>query len=181
MKKNALFICFLILFSTQVSYAQNTILINASKVKEPVISYPFDMGNPGHEGKEIRINNLYMTIGGKPVIPVMGEMHFSRVPRQNWQDILLKMKAAGITIVSTYIFWIHHEEIEGQFNWSGNEDFRAFLKLCKKDGLFVFVRNWPVEPWRSSKWRISGLAVGKEIYSSPFKRSGLSAICGPIF
>lgn len=153
MKKNALFICFLILFSTQFSYAQNTILINASKVKEPVISYPFDMGNPGHEGKEIRINNLYMTIGGKPVIPVMGEMHFSRVPRQNWQDILLKMKAAGITIVSTYIFWIHHEEIEGQFNWSGNRDLRAFLKLCKKDGLYAFVR---IGPWSHGEVRNGG-------------------------
>ncbi len=153
MIKKTLIICSLILFSSQVSYAQNIISINASKIKEPAITNPFHMGNPGPVGKEIRINNLYMTIGGKPVIPVMGEMHFSRVPRQNWQDILLKMKAAGITVVSTYIFWIHHEEIEGQFNWSGNENFRAFLKLCKKDGLYVFAR---IGPWSHGEVRNGG-------------------------
>lgn len=142
-----------VLFCSQMAYAQHSISINASKVKEPAISHPYDMGNPGPAGKKIRINNLYMTIGGKPVIPVMGEMHFSRVPRKEWQDILLKMKAAGINIVSTYVFWIHHEEIEGQFNWSGNENFRAFLKLCKKDGLYVFAR---IGPWSHGEVRNGG-------------------------
>ncbi|HKI46529.1 MAG TPA: beta-galactosidase, partial [Balneolales bacterium] len=111
------------------------------------------MGNPGPAGKEIEINNHYMTIGGKPVLPVMGEVHYVRYPKNEWQDILLKMKANGIDIVSTYVFWIYHEEIEGQFDWSGNRDLRAFLKLCQKDGLHVFVR---IGPWCHGEVRNGG-------------------------
>ncbi|HKJ32935.1 MAG TPA: beta-galactosidase, partial [Balneolales bacterium] len=152
--KKYLFLIICLAFSyTQSTWAQQTISIDASKVKEPKISYPFNMGNPGPAGKQIKINNLYMTMGGKPMLPVMGEMHFSRVPRKKWQDILLKMKAAGIQVISTYVFWIHHEEIEGQFNWSGNENFRAFLKLCKKDGLYVFAR---IGPWSHGEVRNGG-------------------------
>ena len=49
----------------------------------------------------------------------MGEMHYSRVPAAEWREELLKMKAGGVEIVATYVFWIHHEEIEGQWDWSG--------------------------------------------------------------
>ena len=35
------------------------------------------------------------------------------------------MKAGGVDIVATYVFWIHHEEIEGQFDWSGRAQFAA--------------------------------------------------------
>jgi beta-galactosidase len=99
----------------------------------------FNMGNAGPAGKEIKINTRYLTIGGVPQIPVMGEMQFSRIAKERWEDVILKMKSAGINIISTYIFWIHHEEIEGQFDWSGNKDFRSFVQLCAKARYVGFV------------------------------------------
>ncbi len=53
------------------------------------------------------------------------------------------MKAGGVQIVSTYVFWIHHEESEGQFDFTGNRDLRHFAELCKKHGLLLFVRVGP--------------------------------------
>ena len=37
-----------------------------------------------------------MSIDGKPVIPVMGEFHFTRYPRAQWEQEIVKMKAGGV-------------------------------------------------------------------------------------
>ena len=145
------FIFCVILLSGKV-FSKNYV-VNIPESKSSVISGHLKMGNPGPEGKEILINNKYMTIGGQPVIPVMGEMHFSRYPREQWEDALLKMKANGINIVACYVFWIHHEEIEGKFDWSGNKDLHAFVVLCEENGLYVYPR---IGPWCHGEVRNGG-------------------------
>ncbi len=53
------------------------------------------------------------------------------------------MKAAGVDIVATYVIWIHHEEIKGQFDWSGQRDLRAFAQLCASHGMYLLARIGP--------------------------------------
>ncbi|HEY6332836.1 MAG TPA: beta-galactosidase, partial [Blastocatellia bacterium] len=81
------------------------------------------------DGHEIAANSDYLSLDGKPWLPVMGEFHYSRYPAAFWEDELLKMKAGGVQIVATYIFWIHHEEVEGKFDWSGQRNLRQFVEL----------------------------------------------------
>lgn len=57
-------------------------------------------------------------------------------------------------IISTYIFWIHHEEVEGQFDWSGQRNLREFVQLCAKHGLYVYPR---IGPWAHGEVRNGGL------------------------
>ena len=64
------------------------------------------------------------------------------------------MKAAGVQIISTYVFWIHHEEIEGQFDWSGQRDLRRFTQLCQKHGLLLVIR---IGPYAHGEVRNGGL------------------------
>ena len=94
-------------------------------------------------GHEISVNSRSLLFDGQPVFPVMGEFHYSRVPQAEWRDELLKMKAGGIDIVSTYVFWIHHEEIKGQWDWSGQRDLKKFLQTCGELGLKAVVRCGP--------------------------------------
>ena len=108
--------------------------------------------SPG--GQTIGVNSMYLTLNGKPWLPVMGEFHFTRVPSAEWEEEILRMKAAGVSIVSTYIFWIHHEEIEGQFDWSGDRDLRRFVELCGRHGMYVWVR---IGPWDHGEVRNGGL------------------------
>ena len=118
--------------------------IDAATVKKEILPGGYKMGtatNP--EGIEISANNYYLTKGGNPWFPVMGEIHYSRYPRHMWEDAILKMKAGGITCVATYSFWIHHEEIEGEFDFSGQRDLRAFIELCKKHDMPVVLRLGP--------------------------------------
>lgn len=93
---------------------------------------------------DIDFTNRYLTKGGKPWVPVMGEFHFSRYPNEEWETEILKMKAAGINIISTYLFWIYHEEKEGEFNFSGDRDIKKFLILCNKHNMYVLMR---IGPW----------------------------------
>lgn len=104
-------------------------------------------------GHTIGINSMYLTLDKHPWLPVMGEFHYSRVPEAEWEEELLKMKSAGVQIVSTYVIWIHHEEIEGEFNWSGRRDLRRFVELCGKHGLYVIVR---IGPWTHGEVRNGG-------------------------
>jgi beta-galactosidase len=121
----------------------NIILIDASK---PAGAQPIPnprLGGKSPAGHEIGVNSQYLTLDGNPWLPVMGEFHFSRYPEGYWEEELLKMKAGGVQIVATYLFWIHHEELEGQFDWSGQRNLRRFIQLCRRHGLYVFLRIGP--------------------------------------
>lgn len=116
--------------------------LDLSGVAAPEIKY-LHLGNSGPQGKEIRVNNLYMEEGGVPQLPVMGELHYNRMDERYWRDALLKMKASGVNIVATYCIWSLHEEIEGQLSWEGNLNLRRFVELCKELGLKVHLRFGP--------------------------------------
>ena len=111
------------------------------------------MGGSSPAGVEINANSRFLTLGGSPWFPVMGEFHFSRCPAAVWRDELLKMKAGGIQVVATYIFWNHHEEIQGRFDWNGNCDLRRFVELCAALDLYSYPR---IGPWAHGEARLGG-------------------------
>jgi beta-galactosidase len=94
-------------------------------------------------GSALTIDRESLRLDGQPWAPVMGEFHYSRYPADEWREELLKMKAGGITVVSTYVFWIHHEEVEGTWDWSADRDLREFVRLAGSVGLKVVVRCGP--------------------------------------
>jgi beta-galactosidase len=111
------------------------------------------MGGKNPDGIEINSNSRFITRGGKPWLPVMGEFHYSRYPFAYWEEELLKIKACGIDIVATYVFWIHHEEVKGEFDWTDNKDLQHFIQVCHKHGLYVYLR---IGPWCHGECRNGG-------------------------
>lgn len=108
----------------------------------------------GDNGKEsLSVNRRYFVRDGRPFFPVMGEFHFSRYPAAYWEESLRKMQAGGVRIVATYVIWIHHEEEQGVFDWSGNKDLRRFIGLCRKTGMRVLLR---IGPWSHGECRNGG-------------------------
>lgn len=95
----------------------------------------------------------FLTENGKPWFPVMGEIHYSRYPRQLWKDSLYKMKAGGVNVISAYTIWIHHEEIEGEYNFAGNCDLAHFARCIDECGLKMILR---VGPWCHGEVRNGG-------------------------
>lgn len=112
-----------------------------------------NMGGENPSGERIDVTSLYFERASEPWLPVMGEYHFSRASRADWKKELLKMKAGGVDIVATYLFWIYHEEEEGKFDFSGDLDIRAFVEECAKAGMEVVLR---IGPWAHGECRNGG-------------------------
>ena len=111
------------------------------------------MGEPATHPDAISITDRYVTRGGEPWFPVMGEYHFSRDAADRWETELLKMKAGGVTVVATYLLWIVHEERRGELRWDGDRDLRRFLELARTHGMAVMLR---IGPWAHGETRNGG-------------------------
>lgn len=112
------------------------------------------MGETSSNGEKIYANSLYLTKNDRPFYPVMAEIHFARVPKNEWEDRILKMKANGVMVVSSYLFWIKCEPIQGQFDFTEEKDVKYFVSLCKKHGLYTALR---IGPWITAECRNGGL------------------------
>ncbi len=124
--------------------------------------------SPG--GKELGFTNYYMIIDGKPFFAISGECHFSRVSENQWEDTIIKMKAGGLNTVATYVFWNHHEEIEGQFRFDGRRNLRKFISICARHGMYVILRIGPfghgeVRNGGLPDWLYGKLAIWKALRS----------------
>ncbi len=84
-----------------------------------------------------------LIMDGKRICPVMGEIHYSRIPADEWAEEIHKMKEGGVTVIATYVFWNHVEEQEAIFNWSGQRDLRRFIEVCKSQDMPVILRIGP--------------------------------------
>ncbi len=100
-------------------------------------------GMAGEGMPSITWDSRSLMVDGRRVVPVMGEVHYSRIPADEWQTELRKMKEGGVTVIATYVFWNHHEEQEGVFDWSGQRNLRRFLELCREEGMPVVLRLGP--------------------------------------
>lgn len=124
--------------------------INKNDITEATLIENYG-GDNGHDS--YALTNHYLVKNGKPWFPVMGEFHYSRYPVEYWEEAILKMKASGIDILATYVFWIHHEEEKGVYEWGGNKNLHRFIELCKKNDMKVFLR---IGPWSHGECRNGG-------------------------
>ncbi|WP_230565010.1 beta-galactosidase [Saccharothrix luteola] len=111
------------------------------------------MGTAPDDPRPVRVDSRAVGRDGRPWLPVMGEFHFSRFPEARWRRELLMMRAGGIDLVATYLFWNHHEGSRGQLRFDGDRDVRRFVELCAELDLAVSVR---IGPWSHGECRNGG-------------------------
>ncbi|GIG29484.1 beta-galactosidase [Cellulomonas marina] len=104
-------------------------------------------------GDAIGVTAGWFTRGGRPWFPVTGEVHYCRVPRERWAEVLGHARAGGLTSVATYVLWQAHEPEPGRFRWDGDRDLRAFVELAGRHGLDVVLR---LGPWAHGEARYGG-------------------------
>ncbi|HXO74001.1 MAG TPA: beta-galactosidase, partial [Puia sp.] len=92
-------------------------------------------------------------VDGKRTFLVSAGMEYARVPRALWADRLLRLQRCGFNCVEVYTFWNIHEPREGVFDFKGENDLDAFLKLVKKMGMYAIVR---VGPYYCAEWDNGG-------------------------
>ena len=97
-------------------------------------------------------NQFYLD--GRAFRILSGSFHYFRTQPAQWGDRLLKMKAAGLNVVTTYIPWNLHEKVRGRFDFAGRWDVASFIRQVDKVGLKMIIRPGP---YICSEWDLGGL------------------------
>jgi beta-galactosidase len=92
-------------------------------------------------------------LDGKSFQMISGEIHYPRVPREAWRARMKMAKAMGLNTIGTYVFWNLHEPEKGQYDFSGNNDIAAFVKIAQEEGLWVVLRP---SPYVCAEWDFGG-------------------------
>ena len=103
---------------------------------------------------DFQIKNNQFLKNGKPIKIISGAVHYFRNMPDTWDDIFKKLKALGCNCVETYCAWNMHEKIQGQYDFSGNLDIAAFIRMAQKEDLMVIVRPGP---YICAEWEFGGL------------------------
>ena len=100
------------------------------------------------------IGDKTFLLNGEPFIVKAAEVHYPRIPRPYWEHRIQMCKALGMNAVCIYIFWNIHEQQEGKFDFSDNNDVAEFCRLAQKNGMYVIVRPGP---YVCAEWEMGGL------------------------
>lgn len=93
-------------------------------------------------------------LDGKPFVVKAAELHYTRIPQAYWEHRIEMCKALGMNTICIYIFWNIHEQEEGKFDFSGQNDIAAFCRAAQKHGMYVIVRPGP---YVCAEWEMGGL------------------------
>jgi beta-galactosidase len=144
--KAFLIVCFFLLIALQYTSAQSTVpsrndhIFPAAPNAKPYIDY---------DARGFLVN-------GKRTFITSADMDYARVPRALWHDRLLRLKRAGFNTIEMYTFWNFHEPQEGKFNFTGDHDLDAYLKMIKSMGMYAIVR---VGPYYCGEWNMGGYPI----------------------
>lgn len=164
MKKNLLFFLLVLscIFSTE-TYAQNKYEIDIDKPEKEIIEGHLNLGGVNPSGDSLSVNNYYFKLNGEPFFPINGEFQYARYPHEYWEEAIRKLKAGGINLIATYVFWNMHEPEEGQFDWEEDLNLRKFIELCEQHDMEVILR---VGPFAHAALRNGG--IPDWLYGRPF-------------
>ena len=93
-------------------------------------------------------------LNGQPFVVKAAEVHYPRIPRPYWEHRIKMCKALGMNTVCIYIFWNIHEQREGVFDFTGQNDVAEFCRIAQRNGMYVIVRPGP---YVCAEWEMGGL------------------------
>lgn len=93
-------------------------------------------------------------LNGEPYVVKAAELHYPRIPEPYWDQRIKQCKALGMNTVCLYVFWNSHEPREDQFDFTGQNDLRKFVKLCQENDMKVILRPGP---YVCAEWEMGGL------------------------
>lgn len=102
----------------------------------------------------LTVKNKKFYLNGEEFKIHSGAFHYFRALPEYWEDILKKIKAAGLNCVESYTCWNLHEPHKGEFNFSGMLDLEKFIQTADRLGLKVILRTGP---FICAEWENGGL------------------------
>lgn len=107
-------------------------------------------GKPG----KFEVGDKRFLLNGQPFTVKAAELHYTRIPRQYWKHRIGMCKALGMNTICLYVFWNIHEQQEGVFDFTDQNDIAAFCHEAQRQGMWVIVRPGP---YVCAEWEMGGL------------------------
>jgi beta-galactosidase len=105
------------------------------------------------EAHTFKVVGDHFELDGKPFQVLSGEIHYARVPRAYWRDRIRMARAMGLNTIATYVFWNVHEPKPGVYDFSGQNDLAAFIKIAQEEHMYVLLR---AGPYSCAEWEFGG-------------------------
>lgn len=93
-------------------------------------------------------------LDGAPYVIKAAELHYPRIPEPYWEHRIKMCKALGMNTICLYVFWNIHEQTPDEFDFTGQNDLRRFVELCRDNGMNVILRPGP---YVCAEWEMGGL------------------------
>ena len=106
------------------------------------------------ERESFAVGKNTFLLNGKPFVVKAAEVHYPRIPRPYWEHRIKMCKALGMNTLCLYVFWNIHEQKEGVYDFTGQNDVAEFCRLAQKNGMYVIVRPGP---YVCAEWEMGGL------------------------
>ena len=119
-----------------------------------ILLMAFTVAATAQKRETFAIGDKTFLLNGKPFVIKAAEVHYPRIPQPYWEHRIKMCKALGMNTLCLYVFWNIHEQQEGQFDFTGNNDVAAFCRLAQKNGMYVIVRPGP---YVCAEWEMGGL------------------------
>lgn len=108
----------------------------------------------GETSGKFEAGNGTFLLNGEPFVVKAAELHYPRIPKPYWDQRIKLCKALGMNTICLYTFWNSHEPKEGEFDFTGQNDLREFIKLCEENDMKVILRPGP---YVCAEWEMGGL------------------------
>ena len=106
------------------------------------------------ESGSFAVSDGSFMLDGEPFVVKAAELHYTRIPRPYWEHRIQMCKALGMNTICMYVFWNIHEQEEGVFDFSGQNDIAEFCRIAQENGMYVIVRPGP---YVCAEWEMGGL------------------------
>ncbi|MDD5745248.1 MAG: beta-galactosidase, partial [Mesotoga sp.] len=97
--------------------------------------------------KRVECRDGKFVIDGRERFLFSAEMHYFRVPADDWSDRLEKIRRAGFDTLSFYVPWFWHETKEGEIDFQGRtspeRDLTGFTRLAVEYGFDLIIKPGP--------------------------------------
>lgn len=111
-------------------------------------------GTTRNDAGRFEAGNKSFMLNGEPYVVKAAELHYPRIPRPYWDNRIKLCKALGMNTICLYVFWNAHEPKPDEFDFTGQNDLREFVKLCQSNGMNVILRPGP---YVCAEWEMGGL------------------------
>jgi len=107
-----------------------------------------------NESRKFEAGKGVFLLNGKPFVVKAAELHYPRIPKPYWDQRIKLCKALGMNTICLYTFWNAHEPKPDEFDFTGQNDLREFVKLCEANDMKVILRPGP---YVCAEWEMGGL------------------------